>query len=558
MTVPRGAAYAGLAVLFVVLFLLRLATAAITNDDYLHVSTAQQLVLGAVPVRDFLDPGELLFYSTSAAAQLVLGRSMLSEVLLDAGLLALGQVLVFVLASRAARSTAVGALAALFPVVLVSRLYSYPKTLLYAVALVLAWRYLDTRRREVLWGLSLWTGVSFLFRHDHGAYIGVMAVATMALVHGRDRATWPRALADFGVPIALVVIPFLVFVQLNGGVGFYVRSMLDTARGEYERTVGQVPLLRLAWNGLMPMPAPGPPGEANPNVTAWLYWVTVSLPPLTLLVLGGDWVRRQRGDALAWRGMDGEVEKVTCAVLLAALTHAFLLRARSESAIADVSGLSGVLGAWLLARALSAGWHGVLGLSRQPRAWARAGVGVAASIAPLGVYSVKARSVRATPGGDLAAMFVRAVAEGRNPLAETVERLRALTPPYADEGARYLYTCTAESDRVLITSGYRPELYYAAGRGFAAGRLYYLNSRAPSPEFKAFSLARLRAERVPIALVDPVDHEFADQFQGLHDYVRQHYRTAGQLKFLDVRFDVLVDARITPARTWAHGLPCYR
>src|SRR6185436_19654958 len=97
---------AALAALFVALFLFRLATASITNDDYLHLSTAQQVVLGGVPVRDFLDPGELLFYSTSAAAQLLLGRSVLSEVLLDAALLSLGQLFVFVLASRAARSTA--------------------------------------------------------------------------------------------------------------------------------------------------------------------------------------------------------------------------------------------------------------------------------------------------------------------------------------------------------------------------------------------------------------------------------------------------------------------
>src|SRR5690349_21348481 len=129
--------YAGVAILFVALFLFRVATGTITNDDYLHLSTAQQLVLGAVPVRDFLDPGELLFYSTSAAAQLLLGRSVLSEVLLDAALLSAGQVLVFVLAVRAARSTVVGLIAALFPVVIVARLYSYPKTLLYAGALML-------------------------------------------------------------------------------------------------------------------------------------------------------------------------------------------------------------------------------------------------------------------------------------------------------------------------------------------------------------------------------------------------------------------------------------
>src|SRR5512147_2919289 len=109
--------YVGLAALFAALFFFRLATATITNDDYLHLSTAQQLLLGAMPVRDFLDPGELLFYSTSAAAQSLLGRSVLSEVLLDAALLSIGQVLVFALAARAAGSRIVGLVATLFPVV---------------------------------------------------------------------------------------------------------------------------------------------------------------------------------------------------------------------------------------------------------------------------------------------------------------------------------------------------------------------------------------------------------------------------------------------------------
>jgi hypothetical protein len=85
-----------------------------------------------------------------------------------------------------------------------------------------------------------------------------------------------------------------------------------------------------------------------------------------------------------------------------------------------------------------------------------------------------------------------------------------------------------------------------------------LNSLAPSPEFKAFSLERLRAERVPIVLMDPQDHEFAEQFQGLHQHVQQHYRPAGQVEFWNVRYDVLVDERIAPAGTWMDALPCFR
>ena len=544
-----GTAVLGPAILFVALFLFRIATASITNDDYLHLSTAQQVVLGAVPVRDFLDPGELLFYSTSAAGQVLFGRSLLSEVLVDAFLLSLGQVAVFVLASRAAKSTAVGLLATAFPVVIVARLYSYPKTLLYAGALLLVWWYLDSRKRGVLWALSMWTGVAFLFRHDHGLYIGVTGAVAIVIAHWRNRAALLRAVANFGVPMLLLIVPFFVFVQLNGGIPFYVRNTLDTARAEYERTVGQVPIFRMVWTGLLPTPAPAPVGEADPNVTAWLYSVTVALPPLTMVLLAADWVRRRRGIHLAWRGMDHEAAKLSCAAVLAVLMHTYLLRAKSDSAVADVSALTGVLGAWILARALSAGWHDVR---------RRRGAGVIAAVVAVGVYGVTAHYMRGTAGGDVTSTFVRAVFAGRNLLAERIDGLRALTPPYDYPGARYLSACTAESDRVLITSGYRPELYYAAGRGFAAGRLYYLNSLAPSPEFKAWSLERLRAERVPIALMDAQDGEFAEQFRNLHQYLQQHYRPAGQVEFWGVTFDVLADSRLSPAGTWGEGLPCFR
>jgi hypothetical protein len=287
----------------------------------------------------------------------------------------------------------------------------------------------------------------------------------------------------------------------------------------------------------------------------------VALAPLTLLVLAGDWLRRRAGIVVGWRGMDQETVKLTCAAALGALMHTYLLRAKSNSAIADVSALTGVLGAWLLARGLAAGWHGGRRLlAWEPRrSWVGACAGLATALATAAIYVVTMQYAWDTPGGELMRNFARAVDAGSDLVEPSIERLRAMRAPYpeAGAGAAYLFSCTAPSDRVLITSGYRPELYYAAGRGFAAGRLYYLNSLAPSPEFKAFSLDRLRAERVPIALVEPSDREFADEFRGLHEYLRRHYRPAGQVEFWNVQFDVLVDSRITPTGTWEQ-LPCYR
>jgi hypothetical protein len=529
--------------LFAALVAFRVSTASITNDDYLHLSTAQQLLVGGVPVRDFLDPGELLFYSTSALAQVVLGRSVFSEVLLDACLLSLGQVLVFVLASKAAGSSVVGLLAAAFPVAIVSRLYSYPKTLLYVGALWLMWRYVDSRSARVLGILSVWTGTAFLFRHDHGAYIGLTVAVMLVAVHGWRGGDLLRTVGRFTVPLALIVLPFLMFLSFNGGIAFYVRACLDTAAGEYSRTVGAVPSFRESWT------------------TAWHYYVTVAMAPATVLLLLVDWWRRRRTPSpLAWRGMDGEPRKLLCAAVLGVLMHTYLLRAKSDSAIADVSALTAVLGGWLIARGLHAGWSLVRRQpARVPRpSLARGLAALLAACATMALYSTTMQQVAHTAGGDGVRSFVRVVANGGDPWSPSVARLSHMAAPYDDEGARYVSACTADTDRLLITSGYRPELYYATGRGFAAGRLYYLNSLAPAPEFKTFSLGRLQAERVPLVLLEPTDEEFRREFGDLYRHVQQHYRPVGRLQLMGVSFDVLADSRIQPTRTSPQGLPCFR
>jgi hypothetical protein len=259
--------------------------------------------------------------------------------------------------------------------------------------------------------------------------------------------------------------------------------------------------------------------------------------------------------------MDHEAAKLTSAAVLAVLMHTYLLRAKSDSAIADVSAVTAVLGAWLLARGLAAGWRGARRLAGPDPRGTRAGacVGIASSVATVTVYVVTMQYLEHTPGGDQARSFSQTLAAG-NDVLENVERLRRMKAPYPDAGpgARYLFTCTAETDRVLISSGYKPELYYAAGRGFAAGRVYYLNSLAPAPEFKTFSLERLRAERVPIALLDPDDDEFRREFQQLDGFIREHYHPAGNVEFWGKRFEVLADSRIPRTRGWEDGLPCYR
>jgi hypothetical protein len=592
----------------------RLATFSITNDDYLHLSLAQQVILGDLPVRDFVDPGELLYYHVSAAAQVLFGRNLRSEVLLDLLMLSTGYALVYVLAFRATRSHVLGVLTTFVIVLLVPRLYSYPKVVLYAAALTLLWQYADDRRVQRLLGISLFTAVAFLFRHDHGAGIGGAAVALLVASHWREG--WRPALrrvALYGVATAVALLPFFVFLQVNGGIVHYVRNALETGRAEYQRTVGDFPVFHVERAGIVPVPKLVAPRIAirwadgtdeqtrralverlslsagtdrgggtwqydlddrsrrnlsaivgdphvedtsgidrsrlflttwvhEPNVDAWFYYLTVVLPPLALVAL-----------ALAALGapaplMTQETPKMIAAVVMAMFMHGYLLRAASDSAIADVSALTAVVGAWLLAKGL--------GLGRDRR-W-RLGwplLRVTATVAVLGVTAIAASL---SDGGRLLGQVARG-GGAIVPVGRALEAMKRSAAPFDDDGARYLFACTAETDRVLVTT-YAPAIHYQSGRGFAGGRPYFVLSFAASPAWEEFSLARLVAQRVPIVLTpgDEAMRVFAGSAPRIGAYVRAHYREAGEVDFGGAPFTVLADRRITPSGTFgADGLPCY-
>ena len=522
--------------------LFRLATASIVNDDYLHLSVAQQIVLGDVPVRDFIDPGEFLFNYTSAAAQVVMGRRMLSEVLLDVVFLALGHGLVFLLAWRASGSRIIALLVTVLSAVLVTRLYSYPKIFLYALALVTLWKYADDRRSRTLLWASVFTAVAFLFRHDHGARVGIAMAAMLVMAHWTDG--WrviARKILMFGGATASLLLPFLVFVQLQGTGFSYWRNMLESGRTEYERTVGPVPRFHIDPGGML---------LDEQNALAWFYYLTILLPWLTLLILARDAYRKRNGSEASALPMGHEAQKMAAAAVLAVAMHVYLLRAASESAIADVSTTTAVLGAWLLARGLgpafqrSTRWTWTL----WPAAISLAATAATVAFIPPTEGGAAVRSLVADMGGDDRGVFRR------------IDEFRRMAAPYEDEGARYVFACTAESDRLLIASSYAPHAYYAAGRGFAAGRHYFLVSLGPSPELHAFSARRLREQRVPIVLVNPPDYDaFAKGYESIHQYLVEHYRDAGTTTFDDSEMRVLVDARIQPAGTWGpRSLPCFR
>ncbi len=590
----------------VIAFFLRVATFEISNDDYLHLTSAQQVLLGDVPVRDFIDPGEPLFYYVSAATQQILGRNVLSEVLLDVTGMSIAYVLAILLATRVAGSRIAALVAVALAILLVPRLYAYPKLLLYTVNLWLIWRYADAPRLSRLWAVAIGTAVAFLFRHDHGAYIGVAMGVMLVLVHAQQGwHTLVRRLATFGAATTLLLLPFLLFLQLNGGVVSYFRNTLETARGEYERTVGDYPQFRLAlaaprirvqWTPNLDdstrdtlartysLSAPYDRGDdeweydvndrsrqnlgalvadarvaatdgfdpehfnllrpiAEPNVLAWFYYLTFAVAPLALVITGLDIWRRVP------RALVPDDRLLITTAALSIVMNLYLMRSASESAVGDVSAITAVVAAWLIARGFR---RGAGTQSVTPRA-----LKIAVTLIVIAVSGFFASRGN---GGFAATRVIDMLAqEGWTAVDIKLNVGKRLAPPFDNDVSRYVYACTARTDRLLVT-GYQPEIYYGSGRGFAAGRPYFLTSFAPSAASIAFSLNRLRRERVPIVLVDSTyDADFAGPYPTFDQYIRQYYREVGSVGPADRAIKVFTDQRITPITTYYNtGLPCFR
>src|SRR5467141_3249082 len=124
MTMPlrRPAVWTSAAAVALVAFGFRLiGVRDLSNDHYMHLAWAQQVLFGEVPGRDFVDPGMPLMYVLSALVQGI-WPGPFSEAALSCALLALAAGVTCVVAADLTGSIAAGAVAALFEVALYPRL----------------------------------------------------------------------------------------------------------------------------------------------------------------------------------------------------------------------------------------------------------------------------------------------------------------------------------------------------------------------------------------------------------------------------------------------------
>jgi len=512
------------------------------NDHYVHLSRAYQMLLGDLPVRDFTDPGMPMTYVASAAARVVGGPALgagWALVALANGLAAAATVLA---GAALARSAGVALAVALLEVMANPRSFSYPKLVLYACAAVAIVATVGRPTRARGAALAVMIAVAFLFRHDHGLYIGVASAVALAIV------VWPQgpgaallAVAGLTAAVALLLAPWAIFVAANGGLIEYFRSALDFSRIEAGST------MLSAWPALDWSDG----GSARDNGIVVLFYVFHLLPLACLARAAG----RARRGLERWRG---ETAAVTALAVMAVPVNIGFLRDSLPGRWPDAVVPAALLGAWLI------------GLSWQPRRAIWRAAGVSAAVVALGVvttalcYAAETREQIGRSGVLSGWGSVQARA------ADLWDRLQKRLPERDHVPSRYagalfpfmafLDRCTTSHDRLWMT-GLFPEIYVLSQRGFAGGQQAYLPGYYSTDAEQAQTIDRFERQSVPFAvLVLSIEKQFRDRMALLAHYLDTHYTPIARIEVSETPGVVVYVQR---GRTPSHvdgetGWPCFR
>ena len=123
-------------------------------------------------------------------------------------------------------------------IVIYPRTYSYPKLLTYAVGALamIAMAAMPSPRRILI--MSAVVAMAFLFRHDHGVFIGVAAAGCVVLASRPEGwRTGFRRGAALTAGTGLFLLPWVAFVSLNGGLVPYFQAAVEFSRFEARATM---------------------------------------------------------------------------------------------------------------------------------------------------------------------------------------------------------------------------------------------------------------------------------------------------------------------------------
>jgi hypothetical protein len=391
--------------------------------------------------------------------------------------------------------------------------------------------------------------LAFLFRYDHGAYIGVMAVVLICGAHGDWRARG-AGLARYGALCGALVLPFAAYVQWAIGLDRYLAASARTA-GMVGRTAARMPDLQTV--AVPDAIAVAARGVLTPqNALAWFAGITTVMPYLVLALCAWEWRKGRLGRP--------EASAVAAMAVLGAIITRALVGNDPGARLADVVAVSAVLAAWGAGRLLSVSHPD--GRGRLTSAATRALL-VALLIVTSWSVSTQAQLHEKIADTDVLA---GGAAAWEN-LTSTYQRLR-LRPidywvPPGEGGAlealmRYALRCTEPADRLLVAGAFAPEVYYVTERGFAGGQVHFMPGWHDHPDDQRLTLERIARQSVPVALIGDTEARFRERFPLVAAYLDREYREVAFTYARGPAWRVLVERGRVPVSTYVPlGLPCF-
>ena len=540
--------------------------AGLTDDHFFYLLRGWQMLLGELPVRDFVDHGAPLYFYVAAAVQLLFGRGTLSELTFSATMVALGAACTFWLAARASGSILLGLAGVACQIRLAPRFYNYPKILVYTALIPALWWLVDRPGRRPIVLLAVITVVGALFRHDHGVFAALATAATLLLVTGVPWRQRARLALLYGSLVIVLAAPYLVFIQLNGGMRTYIAQAYAWSEEERARTPIQGPGVFDNPGGVSEEARTGPPwrrvvASVRDNGVAWFYYLEIALPlfALAVLAVSRDAFRPQWPHA---------VPKVAVVALLGLILDAGFLRSPLNARLADPSVPLAILVAWLAAalpRLLvsARSWRPAL------QAWTvpiRLALLVAAIPFIVVVGSVLSNNLYdRLDDAYLVDGPAQTLARART-VSQTLRRdwdlstwTKRTDRPDLMTLVLYLNACTPPDARIFVQS-YIPQVLALARRGFAAGHGDLRPGFFNTPDAQTLAIRRMRSQSVPVVLLATGDSlaNFRESFPILTAYFDAAYTVAGTHTFDDrVGITLLMRSDVRPAgRFEPLGWPC--
>lgn len=490
----------------------------LTNDHFMYLALAQQLLLGELPGRDFVDPGVPLQYLLSATVQAV-APGPFAEAVLTIVMLALAAGAVCVAVSWLTRSAIGGIAASGLVIAMQSRLYSYPKILVPTVAVCLALVYTQRPGTRRLLALAAWTAIAFLFRYDLGGFAAVSSAFVVALRHTGVRARLLGITRLAGL-VGLLLAPYVGFLAWSGGISESLTSSLEFAADEPGGYALKLPAF--GFGASRESGAPSLPWWDRSDSAAFLVHLGNALPIVAiifLLLVGRNWTDHLRAPV------------VTGAAVMLLMYDIVIIRDPIVARVGDAAGLVAILGAWCVAAA--ARQTSFQGASTGGIVWRVCARTVLA--AAVGMMFVSADILANFHDSLLATRLARGPAGVRQRLGVLLTEGRiwpwerywpgGSLPPVIE----YLNACTRSEDRLLLTWP-APEYYVFARRGFAGGHVWFPHGVSNrSTRDQRVMVSRLERDSVPIALIDESRRSDLEAFPLVAQYLTTNFEPAARV-----------------------------